>query len=133
VIKENFFTERLSKVDINSIIGRAVESNSDYISDQLTKHYDKGEDGKGASLGKYKDFNYKNRFEPIDLKLTGAYRKSIAPKNYGEYFEMNATDSKTEKLVTQFGENILSLSKEDVKNIGEFIKPDIIKDFRNEL
>lgn len=133
MIAQNFFSERLERVDMHNVINRAIENNEDIISDQNTNMLDRGEDAFGNDLGEYGNYEYKNRWRPIDLKLTGDFRKSINPKTLVDEFTMDSTDWKTDKLINAFGPAILGLNKEGVKNAGEFIKDDVQKLFAEEV
>lgn len=133
MIPQNFFSERLERVDMHNVLNRAIEVNEDIISDQNTNQLDKGLDSVGNDLGEYANYEYKNRWKPIDLKLTGDFRKSIAPKTAAEEFAMSASDWKTDKLVTAFGSAILGLSDEGVQTTGEFIKDDVQQLFAEEV
>lgn len=130
---ENFFSERLENVDMHNVINRAIEANEDYISDQVTNQLDKGKDGEGEDLGEYRNYEYKNRWEPVDLKLTGSFRKSIHPELHEDYFEMNASDPKTDELTKKYGDTILDLGEEGIKNTIEAITPDVQQLYAEEV
>jgi hypothetical protein len=133
MIPENFFSARIENVDVHNIINRAIEANEDYISDQVTNQLDKGLDGEGGDLGEYRNYEYKNRWDPVDLKLTGAFRKSIYPELHEDYIEMNASDPKTEKLTERYGDAILDLGEEGVNNTIEILKPEIQQLYSEEV
>ena len=125
MIPETFFSERLARVDMHNVLNKAIEANEDFISDQITNQLDKGLDGDGNDLGEYRNYEYKNRWKPVDLKLTGEFRKSITVKGHEDYAEPTATDPKTEDLTAKFGDAILNLTDKAKEDTGEFIKEDV--------
>lgn len=133
MIPETFFSSRLEKVDMHEVLNKAIEANEEIISDQVTNQLNKGFDGNGEDLGEYANYAYKNRWKPVDLKLTGAFHESIKPKTYPDYFEMTASDPKTEELTQKYGDAILNLSEEGVRNTAEFIKNDLQQLYAEEV
>lgn len=133
MITPDFFTGKLEAVDLNQVIGKAIDENESLISDLNGSQLNEGLDSKGGDLGEYKDFSYKNRFRPVDLRLTGEFRRSIYPKNEGDVFVMDATDWKAESLVERYGDDILGLNDENIQKAGEIIKEDLQIMFAEEV
>ena len=133
MIPGNFFSGRIENINMHDIINRAIEVNRDIIADQNTNQLDKGLDSEGNDLGEYSNFDYKNRWKPVDLKLTGDFRKSINPSVGSDSFSLDASDWKTTMLKKRYGNSILGLSKEGVEVTCEFIKEDMQKIFAEEV
>jgi hypothetical protein len=133
MIPANFFIAPLAAVDLNDVIKRSIDNNADLISDLIGHQLDQGLDGQGKDLGEYANFEYKGRWSPVDLKLTGAFRQSIVPGTYKDFFEMTASDPKTEKLTTWYGEAIIDLSDEAIDKTKEYIIDDMIKITEEEM
>ena len=106
----NFFTQRIGEVDLKSLLFKAIEKNQDVFNDQNTIQLDKGLDSFGNDLGEYANFNYKDRWRPVDLNLTGKFRRSIYAKPFEDRIEMEASDSKAERLAQWYGDGIVRLS-----------------------
>lgn len=128
-----FFFKPFQGISINDIIRESVEAHPEEISDINTKQLLKGLDSEGKDLGTYKNFAYKNRFRPVDLKLTGDFHRSISPDAGKDNFEMKATDFKTEKLKDKYGDEILGIAKQSISEVGKIILPDIQEKFKDEL
>ena len=133
MIPSNFFTAPLAAIDLNDVIQRSIEINADLISDLVGAQLDKGLDAEGNDLGEYANYFYKERWSPVDLKLTGAFRLSIVPGTYKEFFEMTATDKKTAKLTLRYGDAIIDLSEEAIDKTKEYIIDDMIKITEEEM
>ena len=132
-LPNNFFSEKLEKIELHEVINKAIEKSADIISDQVTSQLQRGVDGKDESLGEYASYAYKGRLEPVDLRLTGDFWRSIVPKTYNDYFEMTATDPKTEMLTQKYGDAILDLDSQSVATAAEYIKEEMITIFSNEI
>jgi len=133
MIPANFFIAPLAAVDLNDVIKKSIEINADMISDLVGFQLDKGLDGEGKDLGEYANFEYKGRWSPVDLRLTGAFRQSIVPGTYKDFFEMTATDPKTEKLTLWYGDAIIDLSENAIDKTKEYIIDDMIKITEEEM
>lgn len=73
----DIFFEPLRAADPNKALRKALDQHEEQILDLNRQQMDRGLDARGKSLGRYKNYNYKHRFEPIDLKLTGAFRDKL--------------------------------------------------------
>lgn len=113
---------------LDGMAKKAVEAHRDEITDLNTIELDKGLDSNGKDLGTYKNFDYKDRFRPVDLLLTGRFRGSIFPKTGKKNFEMVATDEKTDMLQDKYGDEILGIK--DETEVSEVIKETFVELFR---
>jgi hypothetical protein len=133
MIPPKFFTAPLAAIDLEDVIKRAIDNNADLISDLVGKQLDQGLDGQGNDLGEYANFEYKGRWSPVDLKLTGDFRQSIVPGTYKDFFEMTASDPKTEDLTQRYGDPIIDLSDDSIEKVKEYIIDDMIEFTEAEL
>lgn len=135
MIPTDFFTKELSNIDLNIAISQAIAENENYITDQTRTMLRSGFDAYGKSLGEYSDSYaaYKGKKAPVDLLDTGAFQNSFKAVTYDNYMEINATDSKTEKITTNYGDAILGLDVKGVQNSGEQIKGDFIDNCRKQI
>jgi hypothetical protein len=98
--------------------------------------YDKGIDGKGQELQEYKKitkilkFGKNQKISNTTLKDTGAFYRSFQT-DYGSFeLEIFATDTKTSKITTKYGDNLFILTPDsDDKLSSEIIRPNLIKYF----
>ena len=102
--------------------------------------YDKGIDGKGQELQEYKKITkilkFGNKYggdkkiSNTTLKDTGAFYRSFQT-DYGSFeLEIFATDTKTSKITTKYGDNLFILTPDsDDKLSSEIIRPNLIKYF----
>jgi hypothetical protein len=133
MIDDNFFIQQLLDINVHKIINRAIAANVDIIIDQNLIQLDKGLDSLGSDLGIYARYAYKDRWKPIDLNLSGDFRRSIYPQFSDESFTLEASDPKTSKLQMRYGDEILGLSEEGKQMAGEFIQEDVQNLFKEEV
>lgn len=101
--------------------------------DQL---FSRGEDSKGASLGKYAPLTIsikKGLGQPtnrVTLKDTGDFHRSFFARFVGKYITIGATDSKAYKLETKYSKDIFGLSDNNVQELITMLKPEMINEFR---
>src|SRR5690606_4055601 len=84
--------------DPRTALKSAIQQNEEKILDLNRQQLDRGLDSEGKSLGRYKNFKYKNRWQPVDLKLTGDFRNK---------FSLQVTDKETEIFSQDVKENLL--------------------------
>lgn len=112
---------------------KALQANAEGIAELNREQLEKGLDSENKDLGIYRDFAYKNRFRPVDLKLTGDFHRSIKPEFASESFNMVATDEKTEKLQDKYGDDIIGLSDKSIEELGTDIIGQVQYELRKEL
>jgi hypothetical protein len=90
-------------------------------------------DSTGRSLGKYKNFKYKNRFQPVDLKLTGEFRNKFSLQISDTDTEIFSQDQKEGKLVKKYGKDIFGVPSPLIGNVEDIIKEDFIENYRRQI
>lgn len=120
---KNFLTAPLKKLDMKELFKQALEQNEDVVFDLNKQQLDSGRDAAGGSLGRYRSFKYKNRWEPVDLKLTGEFRRKFTLAEGKKTAEVFSQDEKNDKLVKRYGKDIFGISKQLQPNLAEAIKP----------
>jgi len=93
----------------------------------------KGIDTEGKSLGRYKNFEYKQRFTPVDLKLTGDFHNSIKAEFSKTDFVIEAIDFKTKFLEKKYGENIVGISDVELLELVDLELPPIMQKLKNDI
>lgn len=68
-----------------------------------------------------------------DLRVTGAFQKSISVRVTKKQTTFLATDPKTEKLKKKYSDFILGLQTGKIPLLIEFILPDLRRDFKKEI
>lgn len=122
---QSIFSAPLKAPDMEKIVAAALDKHEQQILDYNRQQLDRGLDAKGKSLGKYANFKYKNRFQPVDLKLTNSYRGKKTLATGKKKAEMFSQDPKADKLVKIYGKDIEGLNKQNLDNTGELIKPHV--------
>ncbi|OOG19133.1 hypothetical protein BWD42_04065 [Sphingobacterium sp. CZ-UAM] len=122
-----------TKGKLDKYVGSALRANKEDIANFNKEQLSRGEDSEDGDLGTYHDFNYKNRWKPVDLKLTGDFHNSIKPKFGSNSFEMTSNDSKAEMLQDKYGDSILGLSTEDIQEVGLDIVGQVQYGLKNEI
>lgn len=111
----------LAGLPLERYLDETVQEHESEITDLNRKQLDKGLDSEGNSLGEYKHFDYKGRWEPVDLKQTGAFRSSFDAQPFGKGFEITASDPKTGELMDKYGDAILGIADENKAVLGEIL------------
>jgi len=91
-ILQTIISQRLGSIDIESAIDFAVKQHHEELEDLNTMQLDKGVDMEGKSLGSYGKLIYKGRYQPVDLKKTGDWRKSQKVTSQKGVIEMTASN-----------------------------------------
>lgn len=133
------YIEKLKKADkayITEQILRIVQEESNYVIDLNQSQLLSGVDSKGNELKEYAVKGYavfKNKLNPIpgfgipDLKLTGAFQREMYLQFSSKGFpiEIFSRDEKTGKLVEQYGKDIFGVTKDNLENLRDHLKPKI--------
>ncbi len=120
---QTIFSAPLKVPDMEKIIASSLEKHEQQIIDYNLQQLDRGLDAKGKSLGKYANFKYKNRYQPVDLKLTGEYRRKKTLTPGKKKAEMFSQDEKAPMLEKRYGKDIEGLNSQNLDNTSELIKP----------
>jgi hypothetical protein len=130
---KTFFVDPFRSLDLNKLFQNALEKSQDTVFILNYQQLDKGVDAKGKSLGRYRNFKYKNRYTPVDLLLTGAWRGKFTLGTHKDYAEVFSQDVKEDMLVKRYGKDIEGLSKQSEANLAEVIKPKLGEMIKKEL
>lgn len=123
----------LERLDINTAVMNAIEANEVRIIDlNRVGQLDKGIGSDGQSFGDYKNFRYKGRFAPIDLKLKNDFRSAEDLEITNTGVEMVDNDFKLPFLTKRFGP-VLGWTEENTDNMGRLIESDVIQNLQNQL
>lgn len=108
----------------------AISANEDRIMDLNRQQLDRGLDSEGRSLGKYANFKYKNRFQPVDLKLTGDFRNKFSLQIDDKQTEIFSQDEKETKLIKRYGKDIFGIPDTFIPNMQDIIEETFIKEYQ---
>jgi hypothetical protein len=133
VILDDMFLWPLQKGSPKEALKKAIGKNEDKIMDLNRQQLDRGLDSTGRSLGKYKNFKYKNRFQPVDLKLTGEFRNKFSLQISDTDTEIFSQDQKEGKLVKKYGKDIFGVPSPLIGNVEDIIKEDFIENYRRQI
>lgn len=123
----------LQRINCNLAVAEAISENKEIMLKPNDTQLDKGLDSTSADLGEYKNFKYKNRFRPVDLLLTGEFRNTedvITGNDEAVYIDL---DSKTESLMTRYGENIIGLPDTEFENTAQQLAPFVINQLERQI
>lgn len=121
----------LADIDIFEIIAEVIEENKQDIVDFNLKQLNAGNDANDKSLGEYANFDYKRRFAPVDLLLTGDFRSeidAIVPPAQNELI-IAGFDWKTPILQGKYGNDILGIAESNWDDFINFLEPLIIEKY----
>lgn len=123
---KDLFKGALRQMQPGKAMQAAVEKNEERIIEANNRQLDQGIDGKGKSLGRYKNFKYKNRFQPVDLKKSGDYRNRKTVTADEKKTEIFSQDWKEPILEKRYGKNISLVNPSTMQAIIE-------DDFKDEM
>lgn len=130
---KSVFYDKLRALKPVRALQKAIIKNADAISDLNRQQLDKGLDSEGKSLGKYARFNYKGRWQPVDLKLKGPFRREFYVEPDEKKTEIKSTDWKESILIKMYGRNIHGVPKYLIPNMGHIVLADFINEFKKQL
>lgn len=128
-----FISKRIKDIPFEKILRELLEERKIQIVDLNTLQLEKGLRADGVDLGVYKQFAYKQRFRPVDLKDTGDFHKSIQAKINSHSLEITSSDRKTDMLQDKYGDEILGLSEEAKQYIIDDIRQEFINMVRKSI
>lgn len=127
------FISPFKNIDFNIIIQKSIEHHEEELLNLNKQQLDRGLDAKGESLGRYKHFKYKNRYEPVDLKLKGDYRNKLTLTTGEKKAEIFSQDWKDRILEKKYGNYITGISKQMMPTACEIIKETAQQEFENKI
>jgi hypothetical protein len=123
----------LQRIDLNTAVQMAVQENEVLLIDlHKIDQLDKGMGSDGQDFGDYKNYRYKGRFRPIDLKLKNDFRSAEDLEISNTAVEMIDNDFKLPFLTKRFGQ-ILGWTEQSTEKMGRILEPDVIKNLENQL
>jgi hypothetical protein len=111
----------------------AIERHEDSIMDLNRQQLDRGLDANGKSLGRYKNYNYKGRFQPVDLKLKGPFRNKFTLQSDEKKTEIFSQDVKAPWLEKRYGVDINGEPATLIPNMQELIIDDFQEEYEKQL
>jgi hypothetical protein len=111
----------------------AIERHEDAIMDLNRQQLDRGLDANGKSLGRYKNFNYKGRWQPIDLKREGPFRNKFTLQSDDKETEIFSQDRKAPWLEKRYGKDINGVPSSLIPNMQDLIEEDFIEEYEKQL
>lgn len=130
---KTIFSVPFKQVDMNAIIGEAMQRNEERILELNKRQLDAGIGADGKSIGRYANFSYKNRFEPVDLKLTGKFRNEFTLGIKKREAEIFSQDAKQKSLEKKYGKDIQGLTSSNEEIAGGIILEDVQRLFFQSL
>lgn len=130
---ESVINEKFRGIDLIDAFDDSATANETLLIDLATSQLDEGKDQEGDDLGTYQNVAYKGRLRPVDLKDTGAFRKSFNLRASAGRLTMGATDEKTAALQFKYGIDILGLPVPKWEQVKAILKTDFIVSLRNQM
>ena len=127
------FVLPLDLLDPKASLIKAIEANTGAFLIENRLQMDRGLDSEGKSLGTYKRFSYKNRFQPVDLLKEGPFRRKMTVQVNDIETRIFSQDEKEGKLVAKYGKDIFGVPDEALPKIAKKLKPLFIEDVRRKL
>lgn len=125
----DIFLKPFIAVDPTHSLQKAIEGNKEEILDLNRQQLDRGLDSEGDSLGKYKNFRYKNRWRPVDLKLEGDFRGEMDLRTDAKGTELYSHDWKMPILEKRYGKDIFGVPTVFISNMQSAIVDDFVNEY----
>lgn len=123
----------IQRINLNNAIQTAISANEVNIIDiNKTEQLDKGIGSEGQDFGQYKNFKYKGRFTPVDLKLKNDFRSAEDLEITNNDVKMIDNDFKLPFLTKRYGP-ILGWTDQNVDKIGRIIENDVKQNIETQL
>ena len=130
------FIQRIDSITpevMNQIVASSMEANKEIFADLVTGQLEQGIKGDGENLFPYRNPQYASfkrsigsKSSPIpDLKLTGAYHRSIELEAKKSSAAIVSKDDKDAELSLKYGQEIKQLTQTSMKEGRIQIKPDM--------
>lgn len=139
------YVSKLSSVSedtLDASLLAIVDRNKSSALDMNISQLFAGRDSKDGNLVQYRSDSYakfKNNLNPKpgfgnpDLKLTGEFYQGFFADTSKFPVIFSSNDSKTEKLLSQYGEDIFGLDQSNLEEFRQEIKPQVQEAFRSFL
>jgi hypothetical protein len=101
--------------------------------------YEEGRRADGVSLGEYSPFTIRlkqlkgQRTDHVTLKDEGDFHQSFFLRIGERSFEIDASDEKKDELLDKYGDAVLGLSEQSLKELRQDVKPYLIEAMRKYL
>jgi hypothetical protein len=131
--------QSLSLIDITGEVMQSLEVEEDILDLNRNQLYESGIDSKGNKLHQYRsnhyrDFKYEIRGRELtDLFLTGQFQRNFYITVENGTYDFYSTDSKTQKLIDNYGDQIFGLTEENKIKAHYIIRPLLLQVLRDKL
>lgn len=130
---KDIFVQPFADTKPTKALVTAIEKHEDDILDLNRQQLDRGLDAAGDSLGRYKNFKYKNRWQPVDLKLTGDFRRKFTLQSDEKETIIFSQDVKAPLLEKRYGVDINGIPSSMIPNMQELVEDDFVKEYKKQL
>lgn len=115
------FVDPFKELDLQQMVGAAMEEKDREILAVNKRQLNRGFDAKGDSLGRYKNFKYKGRFQPVDLYKTGDFWNKFTLTAGKRSAEIFSQDRKSPWLEKRYGKDIFGINSESKPKVEDLI------------
>ena len=129
--------------NIDNIVIKSAMENENFIVDLNVSQLEQGQTSEGKSIEpEYRSPAYTQYKKLIgkkspgavpDLKLTGDFHRGFFARKTNDWIEIHSTDYKEARLRAKYSDAIFGLKTDNLKQLGQYILPDLIKNIKNEL
>jgi hypothetical protein len=130
--------------NMDLVIERTFEESKESMAAYNVDQLERGEGSDGQPLKKYRNPEYaqkKNKLNPIpglgnpDLRVTGAYHKSLYVEIVGDRVRFLASDIKAPKLEEQFGTEVIYGHNQETRKefIRSVLRPAFMREVKDQL
>lgn len=130
---KTIFSDPFKGIKMEEVIAEAMHRNEESILNLNKRQLDSGIGADGKSIGRYANFAYKGRFEPVDLLLTGKFRNEFTLGIKKKQAEIFSQDSKEKQLEKKYGKDIHGLTSTNTGIAADIIKEDVQRIFFQSL
>lgn len=115
------FVFPFADLDLQKLVGLAMEEKEREILAVNKRQLNAGFDAKGDSLGRYKNFKYKGRYQPVDLYKTGDFWNKFTLTAGKKGAEVFSQDAKAPYLEKKYGKEIMGIASDNKEKVASLI------------
>ena len=120
----SLFNGALNRIKPIPALVEAIGKNDEEIIEINLSQLDRGYTSTGKSLGRYKNFDYKGRYSPVDLKLHNDFRRKFTVAVNNKQTEIFSQDRKAPILEKRYSVHIYGIQNGNLPRMAEVVQKD---------
>ena len=121
--------------ELNTLVAIAGEKNKEELADLNVEQMNEGLRSDGKKIVPEYSPNYAKLkgFKTPNLKLTGDFHSGVFVERKGDKLLFDSSDEKTDKLESQYTENIFGIAPKNEQKAADEMDEDVLKEVETQL